>query len=107
MSKLYSLTFLLLLYAFHASGQFITVWNTNIEDGSTDNQITIQGIGTGYSITWEEIGFPANNGTAIGTNTHTLTFPSPGTYQISITPGNGTFTRFFLTARMTRENYWK
>lgn len=93
MNKFYSLTFLFLICAFHASGQYITVWKTDNDGTSNSNQIIIPATGVGYSIAWEEIGNPANNGTAIGTNNHTLTFPSPGTYQVSITPGSGTFTR--------------
>ena len=93
MNKLYSLTFLFLICALHSRAQYITVWKTDNEGASASNQITIPATGVGYSIAWEEVGNPANNGTAIGTNAYTLTFPSPGTYQVSITPGSGTFTR--------------
>ena len=100
MNKLYIFTFLLLICAFHASGQYITVWKTNNDGTSNSNQITIPATGVGYSIAWEEVGNPANNGTAIGTNKYVLTFPSPGTYQVSITPGSGTFTRISFAGQV-------
>lgn len=95
--KLYTLTMLFLFCAFYASGQYITVWKTNNPGSSNSNQITIPTVGINYDVAWGEIGNPANNGTAIGSNYFTLTFPSPGTYQVSITPGSGTFSRIAIT----------
>jgi len=69
---------------------FITVWKTDNEGTSEDNQITIPGVGTDYLIVWEEVGNPDNNGSDRGTDEHTVTFPSPGTYRVSI---SGDFTR--------------
>ena len=42
------------------------------------------------------MGNPLNNGETIGTYSHTIVFSSPGTYQVTISPGSGTFTRFFF-----------
>ncbi|MBX2927398.1 MAG: BspA family leucine-rich repeat surface protein [Saprospiraceae bacterium] len=72
---------------------FITTWKTDNPGTSANNQITIPGTGTGYLIEWEEVGNPANNGTAIGNNTTTVTFPAPGTYRVSISGG---FTRILF-----------
>ncbi|TVQ68351.1 MAG: hypothetical protein EA363_11430, partial [Balneolaceae bacterium] len=69
---------------------FITVWQTDNEGTSEDNQITIPGEGTGYLIAWEEVDDPDNSGSETGTDEHTVTFPSPGTYRVSI---SGDFTR--------------
>ena len=93
MNKLYTLTLLFLLSAFHVTAQFITLWRTDNLGNSQNNQIIIPATGTGYSIAWQEIGNPANNGIETGSGTYTLTFPSVGTYQVSISPGSGTFTR--------------
>jgi len=75
------------------SDAFITVWKTNNPGTSANNRITIPGTGNNYTILWEEVGNPGNNGTTIGNNTTTVTFPSAGTYRVSILPGNGSFNR--------------
>ena len=69
---------------------FITVWQTDLDGTSDNNQITIPGEGTGYLIEWEEVDNPDNNGSETGTDEHTVTFTSPGTYRVSI---SGDFTR--------------
>ncbi len=79
--------------AFSTNAQYITVWKTDNPGTSAPNQITIPATGTNYTIEWEEVGNPDNQGTATGTETHTLAFPSAGTYQVSITAGSGTFDR--------------
>ncbi|MCF8238170.1 MAG: BspA family leucine-rich repeat surface protein [Saprospiraceae bacterium] len=72
---------------------FITTWQTTNPGVTANTQIQIPGTGTNYSISWEEVGNPGNNGSAIGNNTTVVNFPSPGTYKISIAPGVGTFYR--------------
>ena len=69
---------------------FITVWKTDNPGTSEDNQIIISGTGTDYLIEWEEVGNEANNGSETGTDEHTVTFPSAGTYRVKI---SGDFTR--------------
>ncbi|MDB4727431.1 BspA family leucine-rich repeat surface protein [Saprospiraceae bacterium] len=63
---------------------FITTWQTDNTGTSNNDQITIPGIGT-YTIDWEEVGNAANNGTQAGNYSTTVTFPSAGTYKVSIT----------------------
>ena len=92
MNKIYSLTLLLLLIAFTSVAQYVTVWKTDNEGVSENNQIIIPATGLNYTISWEEQSNPANKGTAVGNNNHTLTFPAPGVYKVSITTGSGSFT---------------
>lgn len=72
------------------STRFITIWKTDNEGVSDDNQITIPGTGTDYQISWQEVADPENFGSETGTDEHTVTFPSPGTYRVAI---GGDFTR--------------
>ncbi|MCC5939423.1 MAG: BspA family leucine-rich repeat surface protein [Lunatimonas sp.] len=74
-----------------AQQPFITTWKTDNAGTSSSNQITIPGEGSNYAIHWEEVGNPANQGNVTGNRATTLTFPSAGTYQVSISPGAGTF----------------
>jgi surface protein len=76
-----------------AQQPFITTWQTDNAGTSASNQITIPGFGSNYDIYWEEVGNPANQGSATGNGTTTITFPSAGTYLVSISPGAGTFHR--------------
>ncbi|SDH49350.1 Por secretion system C-terminal sorting domain-containing protein [Dyadobacter soli] len=78
------------------TSDFVTVWKTDntippILPQSGPNQIVLTTTGINYNIAWEELSNPANNGTAVGSGEHTLTFPTVGTYVIRISPGNGTF----------------
>ncbi len=78
---------------------FITVWQSDNTGDSENDQITIPGEGTDYEIEWVEVeagevGWEevdgGNSGSETGSNEHTITFPGPGTYQVSI---SGNFTR--------------
>lgn len=74
---------------------YITVWQTDNPGLSANNQIIITATGSNFNIRWQEIGGNNYSGTAVGnagTDTTWLTFPEAGTYQVSITPGSGTFT---------------
>ncbi len=67
---------------------FITTWKTDNPGSSSDTQILITTTGSGYNytVTWEEVGNPANNGIAGPfTGDATIDFPLAGTYQVSIT----------------------
>lgn len=79
-----------------AQQPFITTWQTDNAGTSTSNQITIPGAGSNYDIYWEEVGNPANQGSATGNGVTTVTFPSAGTYRVSISPGAGTFHRILF-----------
>ena len=93
MKTLYSFTILFLLVAFTACAQYVTVWKTDIIGQTAQNYIRIPASGSNYNIAWQEEGNPSNNGTAKGVGLTTIYFPKPGTYQVSITPGEGTFDR--------------
>ena len=71
------------------SQDFVTIWQTDNAGTSANDQITIPGTGT-YTIDWVEVGNPGNNGSNAGSGTTTVTFPSAGTYEVSI---SGSFTR--------------
>jgi surface protein len=75
------------------SRPFITIWQTDNEGLSNDNQIIIPGVGNGYLISWEEVDNPENSGTETGMDEQPVTLPSSGTYKISIT-GNLTRIHF-------------
>jgi surface protein len=79
-----------------ASTNFITTWNTENPGTSADNQITIPGTGGGYSyeLYWENTASSTQNGTTtlITTDSHTLTFPAPGIYEVQ---ASGTFPRIY------------
>ena len=81
---------------------FVTVWKTDNEGSSNENQITIPGSGTDYTIEWVEVEEDngtwqevdgGHSGSTTGTDEHTVDFPDPGTYQVSI---SGDFTRIFF-----------
>ena len=75
---------------------FITIWQTDNEGSSEDNQITIPGVGDHYEIEWKqveqaELGWQevdgGHTGSETGEGVHTITFPEPGTYEVSISGG--------------------
>lgn len=70
---------------------FITIWDTENPGVSNNNQITIPGSGSGYTIWWEQISSNQLENIVIGNNTTTITLPAPGLYRIRILPGSGTF----------------
>ncbi|WMN13056.1 BspA family leucine-rich repeat surface protein [Marivirga salinae] len=89
--SLFTILILQTSFAFAQDAPFITVWQTDNPGSSEDNQITIPGTGTDYLIEWEEVGNEDNNnGSETGINSHTVTFPSAGTYRVKI---SGDFTR--------------
>ncbi len=75
-----------------AQSPFITTWKTDNPGWTTSNQIRIPGTGVNYNISWEEAGNLENKGSKKGFGITTITFPYPGTYIVSISPGAGTFT---------------
>ncbi|ACT93103.1 lipoprotein [Dyadobacter fermentans DSM 18053] len=93
MQKLYISLLLVFLCAAGVKAQYITIWKTDNPGSSTDHQILIPATGTNYSITWQEVGNLANSGAETASGYHTLTFPNPGIYEVSISPGSGTFTK--------------
>lgn len=85
------------IVATNAQAPFVTVWDTEqTPDGfpyGTDKQVHFYGVGSGYTISWEELDNPDNNGSLLGYNATIIDFPYSGTYRVSVTPGNGTFHR--------------
>jgi surface protein len=88
---------------------FITVWNTANPGTSDANQITIPGTGTDYTVDWVEVEevdgswevvVGGNSGSETGTDAHTVTFPSAGTYRVMI---SGNFTRINFNNSGDRE----
>jgi len=69
---------------------FITVWDTENSGTSDNDQITIPGTGTEYTIIWTELGDSSNTDTTTATDDKTITFPNRGVYRIEI---SGNFTR--------------
>lgn len=106
------LLFTLCLLAFGfvmGQNEFITVWKPanastqNIAGNivSTNTQIWFPGKGTNFNVYWEEIGFPAHNGTLNGitsTAHFQIDFGTPlnpnsaaATYEVKVSNGNGSF----------------
>ncbi|RUA31268.1 MAG: hypothetical protein DSY77_13210, partial [Bacteroidetes bacterium] len=99
--SLFTLIVLQTGFALAQDAPFITVWQTDNPGTSEDNQITIPGTGTDYLIEWEEVGNEAaNNGGETGSDSHTITFPSAGTYRVKI---SGDFTRIEFTNQRDKE----
>src|SRR6056297_832498 len=82
---------------------FITIWKTDNEGSSNDNQITIPTTGGGYDydVYWESTTSSAINGTeSDNTGDLTITFPSAGTYRVEI---SGDFPRIYLNSEGDKE----
>ena len=78
------------------TSSFITTWKTDNPGTSESNQITIPTTGTGYNYTvsWMNVNDPTIVGEAGTFNgPGTVTFPSAGTYQVSI---SGDFPRIYF-----------
>lgn len=72
-----------------AQAPFITTWNTENPGSSANDQINISYSGYGpeynYTIKWQEVGNPGNNGELLNQNAPpSLTFPTPGIYRVEI-----------------------
>ncbi len=72
---------------------FITVWDTEENGISNDNQIIFPGHGSDYDIFWEEITDPSNNGSLKGNDATTIVLPRAGTYKLGVRDGEGSFHR--------------
>ncbi len=93
-------------------GKFITAWKPSNPPStigtlpqSTTSQIYFPGIGTNYSIYWEEVGYPTHNGilnrvTSTAGNPVLIDFGTPqnpdaanATYKVMVDNGNGNFSQ--------------
>lgn len=79
--------FLLIVPGFReaACQAFITQWNTTFPGGNS-NQIVIPATGS-YHIDWVEVSNSSNTGSLNASGETTVTFSSPGIYEVSITGG--------------------
>lgn len=112
--KKFTLIFILFLFfqLGKAQNEFITIWKPNINSIplvspilpiAGNNQIWFPGIGSNYTITWEEVGFPQHNATLINissTDRVLIDFGTPlnpsfadATYRVKASNGNGTFSQ--------------
>lgn len=83
---------ILLCISWSAHAQFVTIWQTDKVVGSGTDKISINRGNSGlFNVAYEDINNAANSGTFTNLNlsSHTLTFPSAGTYRLTIT---GAFT---------------
>lgn len=87
----------LLLLRLSASAQitspYVTIWQTDISGITGSNTIRIPAQGE-FAYLWEQVGNTSNSGAGTGINTTDISFPSPGIYQVSMTPtGTSPFNR--------------
>ena len=89
MKKTLLVIFLFIGFSASSQNEFITEWNI------TSNTIVFPGIGSGYTITWEQVGNPSNSGTITNAASGQTLYLAPlGTYVIKASPGSGTFNGF-------------
>lgn len=114
--------FFFISYSF-AQNEFITVWKPgnsglvvwagNQPNHSTANQIYFPGVGTNYTISWEEVGFPSHNGilnnvTSTLGNALLIDFGAPlnpnsseATYKVKVSNGSGNFSQMVFYGVLT------
>jgi len=77
---------------------FITIWKTDNDGTSGDDQITIPATGE-FTYTWVDTNNPASTGSGNGNDGTTITFPRAGTYEVRIAPiGSTPFNDIFFGA---------
>ena len=77
---------------------FITIWKTDNDGPSGDDQITIPASGE-FTYTWVDTNNPASTGSGSGNGGTTITFPQAGTYEVRIAPtGSSPFNRIYFAA---------
>ena len=75
-------------------GAFSTIWKSDMGDANASN-ISFEATGSNFDIHWQYLDVPSVTGNQSGVNgNNSLTFPAPGSYLVSITPGAGSFTAF-------------
>ena len=89
-------TFFILLstfFAISAQEAYVTLWNTANDGISADNQITFGATGE-FDYTWVDESNPNNAGGGSSNGGTTITFPTSGIYELSITPtGDNPFSK--------------
>ncbi len=77
---------------------FITIWKTDNDGTSGDDQITIPATGE-FTYTWVDTNNPASTGSGNGNDGTTITFPQAGTYEVRIaSTGSTPFNRIAFGA---------
>ncbi|RQP18946.1 MAG: BspA family leucine-rich repeat surface protein [Parapedobacter sp.] len=77
---------------------FITIWKTDNDGTSGDDQITIPATGE-FTYTWVDTNNPASTGSGNGNDGTIITFPRAGTYEVRIAPiGSTPFNDIFFGA---------
>lgn len=125
MKKTISLFFFIIISFFaQAQNEFITIWepgfttnptiNINAPFQSNSNQIWFPGIGENYTIKWEEVGYPQNNGimtNVTSTSQVLIDFgpvregSAPATqYRVKVSNGNGIFRRIQFATHLPFNN---
>ncbi|MCE7042540.1 DUF285 domain-containing protein [Dyadobacter sp. CY312] len=76
---------------------FITTWQTTSRENPTSKHIIFPGWGRNYTIFWTgRVGGRTVYGQLVGNGATRIDFPAPGTYQVRVGPGSGTFHRFMM-----------
>src|SRR5690606_14788913 len=68
---------------------FATVWKTDNEGGTANDQIRIPAIGE-FTYTWVDLNDPAVTGWGNGSGETVVTFPQPGSYEVRMAPTGST-----------------
>lgn len=115
MKKIYTLFSLFCVIYCFSQNEFITLWKPNNPSylmwvgnqmqHTTNSQVYFPGVGTDYTIYWEEAGFPSHNGilnhvTSTVGNAVLLDFGTPvnpntseATYYVKVSNGSGNFSQ--------------
>jgi len=125
------ITFLFSLFFFisysFAQNEFTTIWKPgnsglvvyvgNQPSHSTSSQIYFPGVGTNYTISWEEVGFPSHNGilnnvTSTLGNAVLIDFGTPfnpnstlATYNVKVSNGSGNFSQMVFSSEEPSNDY--
>ncbi|MCF2517701.1 BspA family leucine-rich repeat surface protein [Dyadobacter sp. CY351] len=90
---------------------FITTWQTTTRENPTSKHIIFPGWGRNYTIFWTgRVGGRTVYGQLAGNGATRIDFPAPGTYQVRVGPGSGTFYRFMMheseRTKLLRVDQW-
>lgn len=116
--------FLIFFQNIHAQNEFITIWKPSLTSSislivsapypANQNQIWFPGIGTDYTIEWEEAGYPAHHGTMNNITSTKQVFidfglplnphPNQATYRVKVYDYNNSFR--MLSSEFTPSTGW-
>lgn len=79
----------------NAQNEFITEWKVEDPWGNGDTSIQFPGIGSNYTIAWEQVGNPSNSGVITNAQSgQQIQLHAEGNYLLKVSAGAGTFTSF-------------